>query len=83
MNFANWCNGDVTKSAEIFYVKNYSNLSDFFLLKNTNLGAHFLLLAFFDNINFKSLYFLKGCPIFDSLPRTCHYSNSQNSIISF
>jgi hypothetical protein len=24
----------------------------FFSLKNTNLGAHFLLVAFFDNVNF-------------------------------
>ena len=36
LKFANWCNGDVSKSAEIwlsksiFYVKNHPNLSDFF-----------------------------------------------------
>ena len=42
----------------------------FFSLKNVNLGAHFLLLTFFDNINLilKLLYFLKWCPIFGSLP---------------
>ena len=60
LNFANWCNGEVevSKSAKILLsksildVKNHLNLSDFFSLKNTNLGAHFLLLTFFDNINF-------------------------------
>ena len=32
-------------------------------LKNTNLGAHFLITSIF-----KSLYFLKWCPIYDSSP---------------
>ena len=33
--------------------ENYLNLSQFFFsLKNINLGAHFLLLTYFDNINF-------------------------------
>ena len=35
LNFENWVNGEVSKSA-----------------KSPNLGAHFLLLKFFDNINF-------------------------------
>ena len=60
LNFGNWVNGEVSKSGKIwlsksiFYVKNYLNLSYFFFfsLKNINLGAHFLLLTFFDNINF-------------------------------
>ena len=58
LNFANWCNGEVSNSAKIrfsksiFNVKNHLNLSDFFSFKNMNLGAHFLLLTFFDNINF-------------------------------
>ena len=58
LNFENWCNGEVSKSAltrlwkSIFCVKNHQNLSHFFSLKNINLGAHFLLLTFFDNINF-------------------------------
>ena len=38
---------------------------NFFSLKNTNLGAHFLLLTFFDKISFLLLIW---CPIFDSLP---------------
>ena len=58
LNSANWCNGDVSKSAKIwhlksiFYVKIHPNLFDFFSLKNKNLGAHFLLSKFFDKINF-------------------------------
>ena len=36
----------------------------FFALKNTNLGAHFLLLAFFDNINFQITLFSKMMPNF-------------------
>ena len=49
LNFEFWINGELS----FFYVKNQPNLSQFFFsLKNTNLGAHFLLLAFFDNINF-------------------------------
>ena len=73
LNFEFWINGELSKSAKIwlsksiFYVKNHSNLSHFFSLKNTNLGAHFLLLTFFDNINF----------LFSKM-----ISNSQNSIIS-
>ena len=35
----------------------------FFLFKNTDLGAHFLITSII-----KSLYFLKSCPIFDSSP---------------
>ena len=59
LNFANWCNGEVSKSAKIwlsksiFYIKNHPKISDFFLsLMNTKLGAYFLLLTFFDKINF-------------------------------
>ena len=59
LNFTNWCNGEVSSSAKIclsksiFYIKNHPNLPGFFYsLKNKNLGAHFLLLTFFDNINF-------------------------------
>ena len=47
--------------------KSSESFSIFFSLKNINLGAHFSLLSFFDNI-FKSLYFLKWCPIFDTSP---------------
>ena len=35
-------------SKSIFYVKNHLNFSDFFPLEDTNLGANFLLLTFFD-----------------------------------
>ena len=47
LNFANWCSGEVSKSAKIlpFYVKNHRNLSDFFSLKNTNLEVHLLELV--------------------------------------
>ena len=58
LNFEFWINVELSRSAKIwlsksiFYVKNHPNLSQFFSLKNTNLGAHFLLLTFFDKINF-------------------------------
>jgi len=48
-------------SKSIFGVKNHWNLSQYFSLKNTNLGAHFLLLTLFDNINCET-------PNFDSSP---------------
>ena len=49
-----------------------------FSLKNTNLGAHFLLLKCFDKINLKKNVLLKWCPILNSSS-----SKTQNSIISF
>ena len=62
LNFENWVNGEVSKSVNkcqnlTFKVnflcqKSSESFSIFFSLKNTNLGAHFLLLTFFDNINF-------------------------------
>ena len=77
LHFENWVIGKVSKSAKIslsksiFYFKNYSNLSQFFFSwKNINLGAHFLLLMFLITSLFKSLYFLKWCPIFDTSPLT-------------
>ena len=39
LNFGNWCNGEVSKSAKIllsksiFYVKNHRNLSDLFYIE--------------------------------------------------
>jgi len=78
LNYEFCINGKLSKSAKIwlsksiFYVKNHLNLSDFFSSKNTNLGAHFLITTIF-----KSLQFLKWCPIFDSLHLI------QLSIISF
>ena len=60
LNFENWINGKLSKSAKIslsksiFYVKNHPNLSQFFFsLKNMNLGAHFLLLTFLIRSIFK------------------------------
>ena len=47
-------------SKSIFYIKNYLNLSKFFFsVKNIDLGARFLLLTFFDNIEIERLLFLK------------------------
>ena len=62
LNFENWLNGEVSKSAKspnlltfkvnFLYQKLSKSFSIFFSLKNINLGAHFLLLTFFDSINF-------------------------------
>ena len=49
-------------------VKNHPNLSNFFSLKNTNLGAHFCYWHFLIKSILKSLQLLKWCPIFDSSP---------------
>ena len=76
LNFANRCNGEVSKSAKIwlsksiFYIKNHPNLSDFFSLKNKNLEAHYMLLTFFDNINFYITLFSKMMPKFWQLATT-------------
>ena len=54
----------------IFYVKNHPNLSQFFFsLKNTNLETYFLLLAFFDKINFLTTLLLKLGQIFDEVAK--------------
>ena len=62
LNFENWTNGEVSKSAKSpnlpTFKVNFLNqklsesFSIFFSLKNTNLGAHFLFLILFDKINF-------------------------------
>ena len=62
LNFENWFSGEVSKSAKspnlLTFKVNFlcqklsESFSIFFSLKNINLGAHFLLLTFFDNINF-------------------------------
>ena len=62
LNFENWIDGEVSKSAKspnlltfkvnFLYQKLSESFSIFFSLKNINLGAHFLLLTFFDNIIF-------------------------------
>ena len=61
-NFENWVTGEVSKSAKspnlLTFKVNFlcqklsESFSIFFSLKNTNLGAHFLLLTLFDRINF-------------------------------
>ena len=62
-----------------FLYQKWSDSYSFFSLKNTNLEAHYLLLAFFDNINSKSLYFLKWCPIFDR--STLHQFSKLNNFL--
>ena len=62
LNFENWVNGEVSEIAKspnlltfkvnFLFQKLSESFSIFFSLKNINLGAHFLLLTFFDNINF-------------------------------
>ena len=62
LNFENWFNGEVSKSAKspnlptfkvnFLYQKLSESFSIFFSWKNINLGAQFLLLTFFDSINF-------------------------------
>ena len=69
LNFENWTNGEVSKSAKspnlptvkvnFLYQKLSESFSILFSLKNINLGAHFLLLTFFDNINFQITSLLK------------------------
>ena len=44
-------------------------LNFFFSLKNTNLEAHFLLLAFFDEINFLTTLLLKLDQMFDEVAK--------------
>ena len=55
--------------SQLFYAKNQPNVSQFCLVKNTNLGAHFCYWNFLRRSSFESLYvLLKWCPIFDSPP---------------
>ena len=61
LNFTNWSNGEVSKSAEIwlwksiYYVKNHPKISDFFFFNENNFCYwHFML-----KLIFQSLYFLK------------------------
>ena len=51
LNFENWCDGEVSKSAYNLIFKNHRNLSQFSSLKNIDLVACFLFVKFFDNIN--------------------------------
>ena len=56
LNFEFSINGELSKSDK--------SLSIFFSLKNTNLGAHFLLLSFFDKINSFNHFITKIRPNF-------------------
>ena len=49
--------------------KSSESFSIFFSLKNTNLGAHFLLLKLFDNINFSTPLLVKLGQIFDEVAK--------------
>ena len=49
--------------------KSSESFSIFFSLKNTNLEAHFLLLAFFDKINFLTTLLLKLGQVFDEVAK--------------
>ena len=49
--------------------KSSESFSILFSLKNTNLEAHFLLLAFFDKINFLTTLLLKLGQIFDEVAK--------------
>ena len=56
-------------SKSIFYIKNYPNLSQFFFNWRISIQEDiFCCWHFFITLIFKSLYFLKWCPIFDSSP---------------
>ena len=51
-----WLKNNIIKRKSLYFVscqkvKNEGNLSSFFSLKNIGLGAHILLLTFFDNCN--------------------------------
>ena len=79
MNLENWCNEEVSKSLKkcfnlTFKVnflcqKSSESFSFFFSLKNTNLEAHFVLLAFFYKINFLTTLLLKLGQIFDKVAK--------------
>ena len=63
LNFEFWINGELSKSAKIRLLKSifYVKIIRIFLIfmKNTNLGAHFLFLIYFDNVNFEITLLLK------------------------
>ena len=70
LNFENWVNGEVSKVPKFDFQSQFCMSKiiriflNFFLLKNINLGAHFLLLTFFDNINFLITLLSKMMPNF-------------------
>ena len=75
MNFENWCNKEVSKSAKIllskliFYGKNHRNLSQFFFHWRIPIYAQiFCYWQFLITSFLKINLLLKWCPIFDSSP---------------
>jgi hypothetical protein len=79
-NFENWCNGEVSKSAKIwlsksiFLSKTIGIFLNFFFIEEYQFRSTFFVFYIFTFLPFliisifKSLYFLKWCPIFDSSP---------------
>ena len=57
-------------SKSIFYVKNYTNLSQKFFHLRISIEAHFCFWHFLITSIFKSLYLVEWCPIFDNSPLT-------------
>ena len=75
LNFANCVMGrcqKVTFKVNFLRQKSSESFLNIFLLKNTNLGAHFLFLTFFDCINFWIALFSKMMLNFVSLPWKLH-----------
>ena len=74
LNFVFWINRAVKMCHNVTFKLNFlcqkssESFSIFFSLKNTNLGAHYLLQPFFDKVKFQTTLLLKQCPIFDSSP---------------
>ena len=67
-------------SKSICYVKNYPNLYKKFSLKNIILGADFLLLMFFENLNFQSTLFSKIMPLFCKLNSELWLKRYENAL---
>ena len=61
---------NLTFKVNFLYQKLSESFSILFSSKNINLGAHFLLLTFFDKIKIERLLFLKWRLIFDTSPLT-------------
>ena len=59
----------LTFKVNFLYQKSFESFSIFFSLKYTNLEAQFLLLAFFDEINFLTTLLLKLGQIFDKVTK--------------
>ena len=87
LNFENWFNGKVSKSAKIglsksiFYLKNHQNFLNFVFI-----GIEYILLTFFDNINFWNPVITKMMPNFSQLAikpilKIPRYTNSNTIVI--